>query len=360
MNRTWSVAARLGRPGQVLVVAVAALLVAGTGAAVGMAAGSNAGPANSWRAPASVSGSSPVATPTQPCGGWDCALADHFGATEALVASKRGTLEIVVRDRTTGQVWRSGDTAHPVWTASTIKLALAADILVRARSGEITLTVRMRDSIADMLDFSANWAATSLWAVYGGPTALERYRSTFGMAGVHFPTGEHAWGAVKCTAEDLAALMSYILNSMHQADRNFIVGAMRKVHQVQRWGVWAAGAALKPGVKDGWNVELNPAGERGWVVSSVGFAGPAERYVVAVMYELEPGTQEPGNTIRDGVSAVSDVVATFFGAKVPASIPSVSLLLNPPGLTPTKSPTPSPAATPGSSQPTPSPGAAPS
>jgi hypothetical protein len=168
----------------------------------------------------------------------------------------------------------------------------------------------------------------------------------FGMTGVHFPTDERLWGAVKCSAEDLAALMAYVLDKMHPADRRYLVEAMRDVDKVQQWGVWAAGSKLKPGVKDGWNVELNPEGERGWVINSVGFAGPDERYVVAVMYELEPGTQISGNTVHDGVQTVSDVVATLFGAKVPASVPSTSLLVDPPGATPGATTKPSPSVTP--------------
>jgi hypothetical protein len=48
------------------------------------------------------------------------------------------------------------------------------------------------------------------------------------------------------------------------------------------------------------------------------------------MYELRPGTHAAGNTIDAGLHAVSDLVATLFGAKLPAPVPPGSLLLNPP------------------------------
>ncbi|GAB3863765.1 hypothetical protein [Dactylosporangium cerinum] len=52
-----------------------------------------------------------------------------------------------------------------------------------------------------------------------------------------------------------------------------------------------------------------------WVTHTVGFAGPGERYVVAAMYE-----QGASGTLDKGAHAVSDAVATYFGAPVPAKI----------------------------------------
>jgi len=47
----------------------------------------------------------------------------------------------------------------------------------------------------------------------------------------------------------------------------------------------------------------------------VGFAGDGERYVVAVTYRLTPS-----GSLSDGVHTVSDLVATVFGAPVPAKV----------------------------------------
>jgi hypothetical protein len=51
------------------------------------------------------------------------------------------------------------------------------------------------------------------------------------------------------------------------------------------------------------------------VTNSVGFAGPDERYEVAIMYQVAPG-----GTLAGGVHTISDVVALLFGVPVPASI----------------------------------------
>ena len=206
-----------------------------------------------------------------------------------------------------------------MWTASTIKLAMAADLLERHRAGSITLDATARKQIADMLDFSSNSAANQLWKNFRLADRVAHYRSAYGMAGLGFPTGDRYWGAMKCTTLDLLSLMSYVLDSLPAPDRDFIVDAMRSVSPIQQWGVWAAGPRLAPGVKGGWSIEKDPGGEH-WVANSVGFAGPDARYVIATMYQLPPGVLTKAGTIDAGVHAVSDIVATIFGARVPAPV----------------------------------------
>jgi hypothetical protein len=292
-----------------LAVAVAVVGVAVIGFALVQGSGSE-----------SAGGEPPANGPTTPrCGPWGCEQEARFAAASALLATKAGHLGLVVRDRSTGEVWRAGEPKHPLWTASTIKLAIAVDLLERDRAGELALDAKARQQIADMLAFSSNTAATSLWNRYHLSTSLSRYRTTYGMADLAFGPGSSFWGQMKCTTEDLAALMSYILDTLNEADRSYLVGAMRGVQPIQQWGVWAAGAQLSPGVKDGWSVEQD-AGRSHWVILSVGFAGPQERYVVAVTYDLPPPTSSPANGIDAGVHAVSDLVATVFGAPVPATV----------------------------------------
>jgi hypothetical protein len=223
----------------------------------------------------------------------------------------------VLVDRTTGTTWRTGDTAFPGWTASTIKLAIAADLLARDRAGTIHLSAADHHDLATMLNFSDEAASDRLWGSYGGDTMLGRFRTQFGMTALRFVPGftrSTYWGFVKCSTDDLAALMQHVLTRSDPADRAVLVAALRGVAPNQRWGVWAAGAAQRPGNKDGWSFESDPGG-RHWVTDSVGFAGPDERYVVAVMYQLDPA----GN-LAEGVHTVSDLVALLFGAPVPAPV----------------------------------------
>jgi hypothetical protein len=260
----------------------------------------------------------PSATPgaSANCGPWGCEQQQRFDAAANLVKTKPGYLGLIVRDRQTGAVWRTGTPEHVMWTSSTIKLAIATSLLERARTGEVTLDDAARQQMAAMLGVSDNDAADALWKRYGKDGMVPRFQQVYGMTGLTFvPGSPRYWGFMKASAEDLQRLMSYVLDKLNPADRDYIVGAMRHVGQIQQWGVWAAGPAAQPGTKDGWSIESDPGGKH-WCTSAVGFAGPNARYVVAVMYHLPPGS----GTIGAGVHAVSDAVATVFGAPTPAPV----------------------------------------
>ncbi|GAA1786439.1 hypothetical protein GCM10009682_05680 [Luedemannella flava] len=276
--------------------------------------------ANGWRTRSTGAATAPgpagptghAAPPT--CGPWGCEQEKRFAAADAFVKRQPGYLGIVVRDRQTGAVWRDGTTTHPTWTASTIKLAMATSLLERDRAGDIELDATARRQIDDMLAFSSNDAADALWHRYGRADMVTRFQRTYGMTHLTFVKGfDRYWGLMKCTAEDLAVLMSYILDTLDSTDKGYLLTAMRAVDPIQRWGAWAAGTDLRPGVKGGWSVEKDPGGEH-WVTNTVGFAGDDARYVIAAMYHLPPGT----GTIAQGVHAVSDLVATVFGQPTPA------------------------------------------
>ncbi|MGH3833861.1 MAG: tat pathway signal sequence [Pseudonocardiaceae bacterium] len=268
--------------------------------------------------PPAAQSSLPAQCPADP--GWSCAQQQRFTATSAYITrhvSGHGYLSVVFTDRRTGRAWRFGPTRHEGWTASTIKLAIATDLLRRQRAGQLALTAADRHDMATMLNFSDNAASDRLWARFGGEDMLARFRGQYGMTGLRFVPGFTAktyWGFVKCTTDDLAALANYVFAQVNPADRDYLVGALRGVAPNQRWGVWAAGPTQQPGNKDGWSYETDPYGKH-WVTDTVGFAGPDERYLVAVMYQGDPSGTLPG-----GVHAVSDVVALLFGVPIPAHI----------------------------------------
>jgi hypothetical protein len=233
----------------------------------------------------------------------------------AFVQKQPGTFGIIVRDRQTGQVWRAGDTRATTWTASTIKLAIAADLLERQQAKAITLAAADKANLDKALINSDNDAATALWNKFDGPDMLDRFKATYGMGDLAVIDGyDTFWRNLRCSAEDLQNLMTYVLEKLDATSRSYLVTTLRKVAGNQHWGVWAAGSALKPGNKDGW-AEKPVDGKNVWVTHTVGFAGDGERYVVAAMYE-----QKPGGTLEKGAHAVSDAVATYFGAKVPAPV----------------------------------------
>jgi hypothetical protein len=305
---------------------VAGLLVAGCGRSPRVAAQPAAVPVpalTSASAPASApasaspaAGASPMtAAVPETCGVWGCAQEGRLAAAAAYVSRQPGDLGIVLHDRNTGAVWRAGDTQHAGWTASTIKVAIAANLLERGRAGRIALNAADRSAMADMLNWSSNDAATALWDKFDGPEMLAGFRTVYGMRGLSVVPGyDVSWRHLRCTAEDLHNLMSYVLDRLYPADRAYLVNALRGVADNQHWGVWAAGPAFLPGNKDGWALKPDNSPDH-WVTHSVGFAGPGERYLVAVTYELPASS-----SLADGVHAVSDLVAMVFGAQTPAAV----------------------------------------
>jgi hypothetical protein len=312
------------RAGRVVVGTVLLLTLAGCGAGAG-AAGS---PSASWVAPTSpvTAAASPAGATASPLAPQAKAspsrsaapgstLAARMAAARRFIASKPGTIGLVVRDRVTGAVWRAGDTTQLNWTASTIKLAIASAILEARHARRVTLTADDEKNLHLSLVNSDNDATTALWTTFHGAGMLTRFRTTYGMSTLGVVPGHDVlWRSLHCSAQDLANLMSYVLDKMDAGDRDVLVTALRGVASFQHWGVWGAGTSLNPGNKDGW-AQKPDGGVTHWVTHSVGFAGPGERYVVAVMYRLPAS-----GTLRQGAQTTTDLVGTVFGARTPAAI----------------------------------------
>jgi hypothetical protein len=295
-----------------LVVAVAAVLVGVTVVLVGALNKPSSGPSGA----ASSGPTTDPATPAAQTWGADQLL--RFDRAAALIASKKGHVGIVVVDRRTGLVWRGGEATMLIWASSTPKLAFALALREKARSDGKALDANTTKQIAAMLAVSDDNAADSLWDRYAAsdPAAWMNRFHGFGMTGATYVNNfQKRWGFVKCSAQDLVALMDYILTKANADDRAYLVNAMRTVGDIQHWGVWAAGSSLQPGVKDGWSTERDD-GQTHWVTSTVGFAGPDQQYEVAAMYYQLPG----GDNIAEGVHTLSDLIATVFGAPVPAQV----------------------------------------
>jgi hypothetical protein len=286
-------------------LAVTALLLAGCGhgdrpvvvpapvprvAAAGPAPGSAAAPVQLPNLrPAPTTGAGPTRTGTcpYPGSGFDCPMQRRIAAAEAYAKGRPGITGIVLRDRATGAVWRSEYAGSMIWTASTIKLAMTVDLFLRDRAGTIHLTLDDRRLIQAMLHSSDDDAADSLWFAYAGADhqAFNRDFPRYGMTSLRPQRGFSAyypyWGFQKCTTDDLDRLVNYVLTRLPGDLRGYIVGQLRTVAADQQWGVWGAGPAWHPGNKDGWSPE-----QGGWVMNSAGFAGPAERYTLALMNSL--------------------------------------------------------------------------
>lgn len=239
-----------------------------------------------------------VATPEvcpMPDSGFECGFQKKIQAAQQYAESRPGKVGIVLRDRKSGVTWRNERANDKVWTASTIKLAMVVNLLERHRARKIKLSNEDRGLMTAMLHSSDDEAANTLWKRYGGTTfqaAFPKYGMTELVAQRGYSATFPYWGFEKCTTNDLDRLINYVLDTVPADDRKYIVDQMRGVGPEQQWGVWGPDS----GTKNGWSEE-----DGGWVMNSVGFVGPDERYTVAIMNNLagEGGYDEGRATVTE-------------------------------------------------------------
>jgi hypothetical protein len=244
------------------------------------------------------------ACPDAPAG-FSCAMRQRIAAVERYVKHRPGMIGIVLRDRSTGAVWRNGYAGSRIYMASTSKLAMAVALLLQDRAGVIHLSPADRAVMYQMLHVSSDNAADDLWFKYGA-RFFTSYFPRIGLTGARYlhqagVTGAY-WGEMTCTANDESRVINYVLNRLPAPLRDYLVYQLRHVAPVQHFGVWGAGPANQPGNKDGWSVE-----KPGWIVDSTGFAGAGERYTLAIMNSLDG---EGG--YRAGTETVTQVAAVLF------------------------------------------------
>ncbi|MFC7613770.1 hypothetical protein ACFQV2_09485 [Actinokineospora soli] len=169
-----------------------------------------------------------------PESGFDCDFQRRFAAAQAYVDARPGSTALVVRDRDGDVVWRNEHAGDMVWTASTIKLAMAADLLVRDRAGEIALSAADRAAMDAMLFDSDDKAATELWMRYSGPdhTAFNDHFPGLGLVSLRPQPGYGRvypyWGFQKTTADDLDRLLQHVLGSLDpRTGRTWSTGCAR-------------------------------------------------------------------------------------------------------------------------------------
>jgi hypothetical protein len=230
--------------------------------------------------------------------GFSCRMRQRIRRVERYLASQPGQIGVVLHDRKTGATWENANAGADFPAASTIKLAMITDLLLRRRSGTVALGSYDFDLIDDVLSSSSDTAADQLWFSFEDASFLGRIHG-FGMHTASFTTSAY-WGFMYCSARDLDNLMNYVLTKIPAADRYFITHRMRHVAPIQQWGVWGAGPDYDPGNKDGWEDDGGV-----WVTDTVGFAGPNARYTLAIMDDLGgAGDFHQGTTTLNQISAL--------------------------------------------------------
>jgi hypothetical protein len=258
-------------------------------------------------------GPTPSPTPTS-CArnapGFPCLMRDRIREVRRYLHRLPGSIGVVLDDRATGAIWRNANARTEYPAASTMKLAVMTDLLLRNQSGNIHLTATDWKEMYPALHTSNDTDAKDLWDRYEDGSFLHRIQA-FGMTGAEFTSPVPNWGFMYCTPADLDHLMNYVLTKTPTGLRNYLVGQLQHVSALdQQWGVWGAGPQNHPGNKDGWEQDPSPYGT--WITNTVGFAGPRQQYTLAIMYNLQ-NYDENGNTgFKYGTNKLTQIAAMLF------------------------------------------------
>jgi hypothetical protein len=245
--------------------------------------------------------------------GFTCSMRNRIERALQYLRSQPGSLGIVVDDRVTGAVWQNGNATVAYPAASTMKLAMMTDLLLRNHNGNIHLTPADMNEMFASLYTSNDNDASDLWSRYEDSSFLNRIQG-FGMSTATFTSSVPNWGFMYCSAQDLDNLMNYVLGSTPPTVRDYLVKQLQNVSPIdQQWGVWGAGPQNAPGNKDGW--EYDPP----WITNTVGFAGPNQRYTVAIMYNLEDYGNSGDAGFNFGTNVLTQISALLFQGHFTAS-----------------------------------------
>ncbi|GLY00355.1 MULTISPECIES: serine hydrolase [Actinoplanes] len=189
-------------------------------------------------------------------------------------------------------------------TASAVKVAVLACVLLHAQDDDRTLTDEERTRADRMIKASDNEATTALFASVGGAAGLTACDERLGMEET---TVDDEWGLTTTTADDQARLLGTLVNDQSELTverRQYLFDLMSAVNADQVWGVpSAARDGEQAPVKNGWDTRADD-GDR-WVVNTLGRLVSADRTTNVSVVVLSHG-----NTSKeDGIALVEKIVA---------------------------------------------------
>jgi Beta-lactamase enzyme family len=230
----------------------------------------------------------------------------------ALAAGRPGLIVAAVYDISTGQEWRLGN-SPPQAEASVVKLDILETLLARYQALSPTLPAAYLPVAQQMMEYSDNAAATTLWFATGGPASIQSYNAAVGLQstavsecvdcpGFQWP----GWGLTTTTPEDQIGLLRQLMSPgglLASSQRSYALSLMENVTSAQRWGV---SGGVPPGVtvalKNGW-LPLTSSGDD-WQVNSVGWiSGDGRDYLMAVLTTGNV-TEQDGIDLIDGLAAM--------------------------------------------------------
>ncbi|NUS73301.1 MAG: hypothetical protein HOQ05_07840, partial [Corynebacteriales bacterium] len=191
----------------------------------------------SWheRSPVTQRKTAPI-TADHPPVKFEPAFAARVANVEQYLLERPGTVSIVIHDRFTGARWGIGEVDDFMPTMSTVKLAIAVDLLTREEAGELTLSKTDYANLHLMLHESDNDAADALWNKYGAKEMLKNFPN-YGFTAEFDSATATNWIDLTSSAHALDDLMNYVLTGMSAPLREYLVQETRTVAPNQQWGV---------------------------------------------------------------------------------------------------------------------------
>ena len=202
------------------------------------------------------------------------AAAVHYAALHGMRSG------VAVIDTSTGRAWSAGSTAlFP--SASVVKTMIAARLLISGR-----MTGSAKRTAWAMITRSDNDAAWSLYPKVGRDQLLpwleRHYHDRFGAR----PAMRGLWGSTRLTAIGLArfyrdvhedgSVWPWLSRAMHAYAATSAAG------EPNAFGI--AARAPHSAIKNGWDIDRDPAHPRNAIVNSTGFVSH-DRYAVAILSE---------------------------------------------------------------------------
>jgi hypothetical protein len=250
----------------------------------------------------------------------------------AALASRKGTVAVGLRDRTTNTTCSLRATSS-YDSASVVKVTVLATLLWDAKKTNRYLTTREANLATAMITKSDNAATTSLWKQLG-TTKVKGFLQAAGMTRTVPGSGGY-WGLTQINVQDEQKLLSLVTakNSvLSDNSRAYILKLMGKVVSSQRWGTPAgAPSSVAVHVKNGW-LERSTYG---WRVHSIGaFQGGGHDYTISVLTHGNSTMSYGVDTIQ-GVARVihKDLTPTAPAASryTPTSTPKEAFVAVPQG-----------------------------
>ncbi|MFG1710606.1 serine hydrolase [Nonomuraea sp. M3C6] len=227
------------------------------------------------------------------------------------LASRPGPVTAMVKDLTTGRLYRYHPGEHMI-TASSAKVQILMALLLTTPWKKLPANVKHDAEL--MIRYSDNHAADRLWLRIGGATGFTKAGQRFGLKHTQGVPGDcvdlYCWGITRTSAEDQIRLMKALVSGkspLKKKEREQVLKLMGEVVDGQDWGVSAAACeGDRVALKNGW---LKRVSTKRWATISVGLVrGDGHDYAIAVLTE---GSPEVGYGIATVEGMIKRIMQSF-------------------------------------------------